>query len=340
MIQKVNATLKSQNFEKFIVTEDCCGMRADKYLASKLTEISRVKVKYLIENGNLKVNDTTILEPKHSIKNGDQIHFILPIQEQKVHTAQLPKTKMQLDIVYEDQHLLIINKPAKLLVHAGAGRINHTTLVDYLLDYCDGQLSKIGGDARPGIVHRLDMETSGLMVVAKDDITHSLLSKMFENHSIIRRYKGFCIKQPLPKIGKITVGMRKSKHDKTRMAVCDKEKSKLSITNYKVLKSYMDGMFCMIEFQLQTGRTHQIRLHMEYKKTPIIGDKVYGKHLAFNLYQNDELNNYIKRFPRHALHSYYINFVHPRTEEEIEFEAELPNDLKALERKIMDSQIL
>lgn len=334
MIQKSNSTLKRGSLEKLMVEQDSCGLRVDKYLASKFLKISRMRIKHLIENGNLKINDITILEPKRIIKNADKLQLLLPLQEPSLPKINNPKPQIQLDIVYEDRYLLVINKPAKLLVHAGAGRANQETLADYLLDYCDGQLSKIGGDARPGIVHRLDMETSGLMIVAKDDITHALLSKMFEKHSIIRHYKGFCIRQPVPKIGKLNLSMRKSKRDKTRMAVCTNKEGKLSITNYKVLKSYMDGKFSQIEFQLQTGRTHQIRLHMEYKKIPIIGDKVYGKHLAFKLYENDELNEYIGKFPRHALHSYYMKFTHPITEEEMEFEIDLPKDLKELEGRI------
>lgn len=317
--------------QSFVVENEHGGMRVDKYLATCLPSISRTKIKHLIECGNLKINNLVVTEPKYSLKYLDKVSLQI-IQESVAASATQPKqlNLNVLKVVYEDKSLLIINKPAKLLMHPGAGNKNQLTLVDYLMQYCPEQLSRIGGEARPGIVHRLDMETSGLIVVAKNDIAHAALSKMFEKHSITRKYKGICIGCPVPKIGRLKLHLRKSPNDKTRMMICAEDQGKLSITNYRILESYMSGKFSMIEFQLQTGRTHQIRVHMEYKRTPIVGDKVYGKRYALNLVGYDDLNKYIKRFPRHALHSYYVKFDHPISGEALEFEAELPKDLQEL----------
>lgn len=318
--------------QSFIVESELEGTRADKYLATCLPKISRTKIKGLIENGNLKVNNITITEPKYALNYLDKVSLKVVVNLGAANVSRPIALKFkELEVIYEDEYLIIINKPAKLLVHGGAGRSTQETLVDYLMKHCGSQLSKIGGEARPGIVHRLDMETSGLMVVAKDDRTHTLLGKMFESHSIIRKYKGFCMGQPVPKIGRMQLNLKKCVRDKTRVSVCSASEGKVSVTNYKVLKSYMEGRFSMVEFQLQTGRTHQIRVHMEYKRTPIVADKVYGKRFSFNLVGFSELNSYIKEFKRHALHSYYIQFMHPITEEELEFEIDLPEDLKQLE---------
>lgn len=316
---------------KFTISPESCGIRVDKYVSSRIPELSRAKIKLLIENGNLKINNILCTSPKHCLKSEELLEFTAEINTTKA--AKHISSGTQLEVIFEDEYIIIINKPAKLLVHSGAGRRDNITLIDLLLKHCD-TLSGIAGEARPGVVHRLDMETSGLIVIAKDDITHSLLSKMFEKHTIKRKYLGFCYSTPVPQFGRITLKMKKAPQDKTRMIVSKNDDGKLSITNYRVVETYLDKKFSLLEFSLQTGRTHQIRLHMESKKTPIIGDKVYGKGLNFNLARFAELNKYLKSFPRHALHSYYIEFIHPRTDEELRFEIPMPSDMKALQEKL------
>lgn len=320
-----------KNTYNFTILDEDSGTRVDKYISSQIPDLSRAKIKLLIENGNLKINETICETPKHSLKSGDNIDFFFEITKTP---AKKINTDIKFDIIFEDEYLLILNKPSKLLVHPGAGRKDSTTLVDLIKAHCD-TLSSISGDARPGIVHRLDMETSGLMVVAKDDITHSRLSTMFEEHTIKRKYLGLCYSYPVPQLGKIRLKIKKSPQDKTRMIVSKNKDGKDSITHYRVVESYLNKKFSLIEFSLETGRTHQIRLHMEHKKNPIIGDKVYGRRLNFNLAGFEELTQHLKEFPRHALHSYYIEFVHPRTDEELKFEIELPKDMKELKERLL-----
>ena len=309
-------------------------MRVDRYINSQIPDLSRAKIKLLIENGNLKINGAPCKTPRHSLKSDDNIDFFFEII--KTTLTKKINTDIKFDVIFEDEYLLILNKPSKLLVHPGAGRKDSTTLVDLIKAHCD-TLSSISGDARPGIVHRLDMETSGLMVIAKDDITHSLLSTMFEEHTIKRKYLGLCYSYPVPQLGKISLKIKKSPQDKTRMIVSKNKDGKNSITHYRLIESYLNKKFSLIEFSLETGRTHQIRLHMEHKRMPIIGDKVYGRGLNFNLVGYEKLSQYLKSFPRHALHSYYIEFIHPRTKEELKFEVDLPEDMLMLKERLADS---
>ena len=266
----------------------------------------------------LKDNDYRITKPGR-----------LEIQEPPAIAAVPVAQDLPLTIVFEDEDLIILNKAAGLVVHPGAG--NHDqTLVNALLHHCGEQLSGIGGVKRPGIVHRLDKETSGLMVIAKHDQAHQHLSAQFAVHSLTRRYQGICWQVPLPPQGEINAALARSRHDRQKMAVVSDARGKTAITRYKVIRNFAQHA-ALMEFTLLTGRTHQIRVHMSHLGHGLVGDPVYG-HLPAAL--PSALKTSVQAWPgynrRQALHSWYIQLIHPRTQQTIEFTAALPADLQQL----------
>lgn len=308
----------------FIVPVECNNTRLDKFLAQCLDRISRSKIKKIIEQDGVDVNNKKISNCACLIKSGDIIK--IAVIESKNHSIQgkaIPFT-----LIYEDEYLLVINKPAGLTVHPGAGNYDHT-LVNALIDYCGNDLSNIAGDARPGIVHRLDKDTSGLMIVAKNNTAHAKLSEQLANREISRTYHALIYGVLTQPMGTIKTQVRKSKTNPKKMSILY-EGGKTAITHYKTLDTFR-GQITLIECKLETGRTHQIRLHLEYKKHPIIGDQIYGRGLNFSLNNfSDETRSLIKAFPRQALHAVRIAFLHPITEANMEFASEYPEDFKGL----------
>jgi 23S rRNA pseudouridine1911/1915/1917 synthase len=302
------------------------NLRVDKFLSNKITDLSRSQIKHLIEAGFLQVNGSVLTDASYKIKATDT--FTLDIK-QNTHSSIVPQ-KIDFEILYEDEDLMVINKPAGLTVHPGAGQKDNT-LVNALAYHLDGKLSSIGlKDARPGIVHRLDKETSGVMLVAKTDFAHVKLAKYIKDREVERTYLALVYGHMTPIHGTISTYFGRSKKERTKMTVL-RSGTRMAITHFKVLKTFAEGTLSLVELKLETGRTHQIRVHMEFKKHPIVGDRVYGKALNHNLNTlPSDLISEVRNFPRQALHAHKIAFPHPRTEEIMEFEAAPPKDFSHL----------
>lgn len=312
------------NIHNFTVEEEYNNIRLDKFLAINLPEFSRSKLKKIIEQGHVQVNSKCLPDCSYLIKQGQEI--IIELIESN--TCTIEPTKIAFGIIYEDDDLLVVDKPAGLTVHPGAGNHNYT-LVNALIEHCGETLSNIGGEARPGIVHRLDKDTSGLIIVAKNNYAHTKLSKALAERLVKRVYHALVYGAPIINLGVVTTQMCKSKNNPKKMAIMHAG-GRTATTHYRVLERFQDQL-SMLECTLDTGRTHQIRLHMEFKKTPVIGDQMYGRSLNFALTEiNDETKAYIKAFPRQALHARELSFEHPRTGEFMEFKSEYPADFKEL----------
>jgi 23S rRNA pseudouridine1911/1915/1917 synthase len=308
-----------------IYNEQDSKVRLDKFLAQNVPQLSRTKIKKLIEIGALKLNGIVTKESDLKLILDD----VLLLEVPQENTFNLTPMEMELDIVFEDDDLLIINKPSGLTVHPGAGNHNDT-LVNALVGSYEGKLSNASGSQRPGIVHRLDKDTSGLMVIAKNDSTHYALSTMLASREIKRSYQALVFGTPHPHIGTITTQYGRSKRDPKKMCVL-RGGGRVATTHYKVLEILGNGALSLIECNLETGRTHQIRVHMEHKNHPIVGDQVYGRSKNFNLNAfADEQSQAIKKFPRQALHAYKLEFTHPKTGEALSFESALPADIGEL----------
>ena len=250
------------------------GYRLDKFVAENLTNISRSKIKSLIEKGLITVNKFK-KDPDYKLELNDKIS----INQKSEESSKLLGEDIKLNIVYEDEDILIINKPAGLVVHPGAGN-KSGTLVNALIHYCGNSLSTIGDSSRPGIVHRIDKDTSGLLVIAKNDAAHLNLAKQFEEHTINRKYIALCWGKLKPTAGKLVSLISRSNKNRIKM-MSSKIKGKEAITNYKTIETYFDKKgdtyASLVECKLETGRTHQIRVHLTEKGNSIIGDKVYGR---------------------------------------------------------------
>jgi 23S rRNA pseudouridine1911/1915/1917 synthase len=270
----------------------------------------------LLAAGHVTRSGKTVTAASCKVKAGENYMLVLPPPEPATPEPQ----KMKLSVVFEDKDVLVIDKPAGLVVHPAPGNRDHT-LVNALLAYCGKSLSGIGGVARPGIVHRLDKDTSGLMVVAKNDVAHQALSKQFADRSLSRTYLALVWGAPTPRMGSIDAPIGRHARDRKKMAVTAKGKN--ALTYYKVLET-MDDV-SLVECKLATGRTHQIRVHLTHIKHPVIGDPVYGKNQAAKTAAN---------FPRQALHAAALQFQHPRTGKLVKLTSDLPKDMAALLRKV------
>ncbi|GMO64061.1 MAG: RluA family pseudouridine synthase [Rickettsiales bacterium] len=297
------------------------GVRLDKAL-SEDSSLSRVVVQSLIQGNNVKKNGIIFTDNSYKIRVGDVIEYEI-ISE----VSELKAKAMELEIVYEDNDLIVINKPAGLTTHPN-GHNDTNTLVNVLLTNYKDKLSTIGGDFRPGIVHRLDKDTSGLMVIAKNDATHLNLKEQLELRLLSRRYIGIVWGAFLHKEGEIegyiTRNALKMKYNDTDNG------GRYSLTKYKTLHTYLNNSLSMIEFELNTGRTHQIRLHCSAKKHPIVGDSMYGGKTYHLKNEYVEEREFIENFPRQALHSYKISFKQPTTGKVLKFEIGMPDDIKKL----------
>lgn len=319
-----------------IAPEDAAGERLDRWMAQLWPDLSRSRCKALVEAGQLFVDGASFTDPSAKVRAGAVYRLDLPAP-----VAATPKPEaIPLEVLFEDAHLIVINKPAGLAVHPAAG--NWTgTLVHALLHHCAGSLSGIGGVERPGIVHRLDKDTSGVMVAAKTDAAHQGLSDQFAAHSVERAYQAFTRSAPKPREGRIETRLARSPHDRKKMAVIADPAStagKRAITNYRTLATYGQEpgkpvgtpLAALVECRLETGRTHQIRVHMAHIGCPLLGDPVYGRGRSTPLARLDNGKDF-KDFRRQALHAAVLGFTHPVSGETLRFESAPPKDLQRLQ---------
>ncbi|KNH01528.1 Ribosomal large subunit pseudouridine synthase D [Qipengyuania citrea LAMA 915] len=295
------------------------GGRLDKALADA-TELSRERIKGLIAAGAVTIGKTLARSASAKVQGEERFAIALPPPEP---LAALPQD-IPLDIVFEDAHLVVVDKPAGMVVHPAAGN-QDGTLVNALLHHCAGRLSGINGIARPGIVHRIDKDTSGLLVVAKSDAAHEGLARQFADHSITRRYLAVCAGHPAPPAGTIAGRIGRSVHDRKKMAVLpdDTTRGKHAVTHFETLRHLNHA--ALLECRLETGRTHQVRVHCASIGHALLGDPVYGRTPKPLRQVLESL-----RFHRQALHAARLGFSHPISAETLDFRAELPADMREL----------
>jgi len=300
-------------------------IRIDKYLSSLERDelLSRSFINKLIQDGHVTVNGK-VIKKNHALKAGEVIEIEIPEKAAKTVEAQ----EMDLDVVFEDEYLAIINKPIGLTVHPAPGNPDGT-LVNGIMHLFKGKLSSGSESNRPGIVHRLDKDTSGLIIVAKDDLTHVKLSAMFQNREIDKYYLAICSGKPKDATGTIETMLDRSKTDRKKMAVS--KEGKLAVTHYEIEQLF--DFFSLIKVKLETGRTHQIRVHFSHINCPILGDQTYSsmkRALSMIPYHMQKKAKALlnKHLTRQALHAYRLEFVHPRTGSLIEVEAPLPADMQ------------
>lgn len=311
------------------MVEEQLGMRLDKAVATLFPDYSRTRLQGLIDDGECLLNGQVCKTASRKMEMGDVVVLSLP----PLVDADPQPENIPLDIVYEDDDLLVINKPVGMVVHPAVG--NYTgTLVNALLYHCGDTLSGINGVKRPGIVHRLDKDTSGLMMVAKNDFAHHALSEQLQDRSLSRVYLALVLGVPFPHKGRVETMIGRHQTNRLKMAV-HSNAGRDAATNYMVRETYRDAL-SLVECHLETGRTHQIRVHMEHIGHPLIGDALYGAQttkITSKLKKadfEDEVRDMILSFPHQALHAAEIMFIHPRTEEEMHFECDLPNDMAGL----------
>lgn len=303
------------------------GIRLDKFLSDCFAEHSRSRIKALILAGHVSSRKLKITDPSYRVKSGECYLINLP----PVIKAKPVGQKIKLQIVYEDDDLIIVDKPPGIVVHPAAGNPDNT-LVNALIAHCGTSLSGIGGEMRPGIVHRLDKDTSGLIVAAKNDITHRGLAKQFADHTVDRAYKAIVWGVPKTEFGSIRGYIGRNTRNRKKMTVVKRD-GKHAITHYRVEKKMgiIDPLLAsLVECRLETGRTHQIRVHLSSIGHPIIGDPLYGSKAQKKLsgIVNVEFNEAVCSLKRQALHAYKLGFEHPIKAVRILFKSELPRDIK------------
>ena len=312
---------------QYYVDNDFIDKRIDLFLKSKMNLNSRSYIKKLINLGCIFLNQKKLTSASKKVKEGDIIIF----KEQLTPKNKIIPEQINLDIVYEDNDLVVVNKPAGMVVHPGAGNKNGT-LVNGLMFKLGNKLSNLGGSERPGIIHRLDKDTSGLIVIAKNNFSHNFLSEQFSKHTIIRKYLAFIWGVIRPLNGNISTYISRDKFNRQTMSVSS-SKGKYAVTNYKTLKVFQNKdipKISLMEFKLETGRTHQIRVHMKYKQTNIIGDKVYGKKRLKFKKINNILEKKIQELKGQMLHAGTLGFAHPKNNKIMKFIIEPPNKFKNL----------
>ena len=303
------------NTENFVVEKSLPDQRLDQFLREKFPAASRGVFKRLIEEGHVRV-DGKIVKATHTPRAGARIE----IQWPQPRPAEAQPEEMPLEILFEDKALLVLNKPAGLVVHPAAGHEEHT-LVNALLHHCGASLSGIGGVARPGIVHRLDKETSGCLVVAKNDETHLALSKQFSDRRVDKIYNAIVCGGMAQESGEIQAAIARHPSHRKRMAVRDDDSGRAAHTKWRTLEKLTGAT--LVEARILTGRTHQIRVHFQFIGHPVAGDKTYGARHNTRL---EEMTGY--QAPRVLLHARELAFMHPRTEKRMSFEAPLPADFE------------
>ena len=301
------------------------GKRIDVFLSQKLNDFTRSNIKKIINSKRVKINNQIIKAQSKKIKFGDSISIFLV----KENNTEITPSKKKVEIVFEDKDIIVVNKPQGMVVHPGAGN-KKDTLVNILIGSHKDKLSNVGGSVRPGIVHRIDKETSGLLVVAKNNYAHSFLSEQFSTHTIKRKYIALIWGVLRPLKGSITTFITRSKKNR-QMMVADDYKGKKAITNYKTITVYNKKdipKISLIECELETGRTHQIRVHMNYKGTSLLGDKKYRKKNIKFKKLNKKFEKFLNSFEGQALHASTLSFTHPKNLKKLEFKVELPFKLK------------
>ena len=315
------------NSIKFLVRKKDNGKRLDVFLSEQIDYLTRSNIKKTIESKNVKINKKITDSPSKKVKANDTVIFELIIKR----SDKLLPNKIKLDIRFEDKDILIINKPKGMVVHPGAGNYKNT-LANALVYKYKNELSNINGELRPGIVHRIDKETSGLLVIAKNNLSHSNLGKQFSEHSIKRKYLSLVWGVIRPLQGRIETLIARNKKNRQLMMVSDFN-GKKAITNYKTIRVFNIKdipKISLIECELETGRTHQIRVHMKYKGTSLLGDNQYGKaNIKFKKINEDFLKK-LSVLSGQALHAKTLGFLHPSKNKWVRFESELPNDFKKL----------
>lgn len=314
--------------DSLTIPDDFDNTRLDRALAGLLPDVSRSRLKALIDAGDVTLDGKVADTPSVKVRTGQVVVLAVPAPVAAEPTAQ----DIPLDIVYEDEDLLVLNKPVGLVVHPAAGHTDGT-LVNALLHHCADSLSGVGGVKRPGIVHRLDKDTSGLMLVAKNDVAHTGLSAQLADRTMSRTYQAIVWGVPSPVKGRVDAPLARNPNNRFYMQV--RVEGRVAVTNYTVLKSY-GVTAALVECRLETGRTHQIRVHMAHIKHPVMGDPLYGiPKSAVEGYLKraeimDEKADAIRNFNRQALHAVAIRFIHPRTGKSMEFKVDLPSDIKEL----------
>ena len=317
--------------------------RLDKALARDVPEgavLSRTRIMALLENGAICVNGVVVTSPKASVEEGDLVVITVPVAQD----VDVTPENIALDIIYEDEDLVVVNKPVGMVVHPAPGTPSGT-LVNALLGHFGGELSGVGGEKRPGIVHRIDKDTSGLLVVAKSDAAHHGLAAQFEKHTVHRRYLALCHgvpEQSDPRLHgvrgtnfetgdvlKITTQLTRHKTDRQKQAVVFVG-GRHAVTRVHVLERYFGSVAALVRCQLETGRTHQIRVHMAHVGHGLLGDQTYGGRRKLPKAVPEDMTLAIKEFPRQALHAAELGFVHPISQEDMTFTAPLPDDMDGL----------
>jgi len=318
-----------------IVLENENNLRVDVLINKREELISRTRIKNLILKEKLTLNNEIIKDPSKKVNTGDKLNLQIPAPEK----ASLKAYAYKLEIIYEDKDLLVINKPAGIVMHPGAGNYDKT-IVNALIHHDKDSLSTIGDELRPGIVHRIDKNTSGLVVIAKNNETHENLSKQFSDHTIIRVYQLLIWGKLRPSSGKIETLISRSSKNRQLMEV-SRSKGKWAITNYKTIEVFENDKtptFSLVECKLETGRTHQIRVHMTHLGNNIVGDDKYKKKYKKIKNINLLLEDVISKLNRQFLHAKTLGFVHPKTNEEMIFSSILPNELDDLLKMLRNTK--
>ena len=319
----------------FIVKETENNLRVDVLINKREELISRTRIKNLILKEQLKLNNEIITNPSKKVLTGDKLSLQIPEPKE----ASLKPYNFKLEIIHEDDDLLVINKPTGIIMHPGAGNYDKT-LVNALVNYNKNSLSNIGDELRPGIVHRIDKNTSGLVVIAKNNETHENLSKQFNDHSITRIYQLLIWGKLRPSSGRIDTYITRSSKNRQLMEV-SRSKGKRAITNYKTIEIFENDKtptLSLVECKLETGRTHQIRVHMTYMGNSIVGDNKYKK--KYKKLKNVEvgLDSLLSKLDRQFLHAKTLGFVHPKTTEEMIFSSVLPKELNNILKMLKNTK--
>ena len=310
----------------FFIEESDKNTRLDKFLTDKLQSLSRSQIKKVILSKGVKIDKKVVVSSSEKLKEGSKVEIEIKQKSTKI----LPK-KIELNIIYEDKDIVIINKPSGLTVHPGAGNFENT-LVNGLVHKYKKKLSNINNHIRPGIVHRIDKDTSGLLIVTKNNLAHTKLSKQFSDHTIGRKYQCLIWGVLRPLKGKIDTLIARDKRNRQLMTVSELG-GKRAITNYKTLKVFSNKnlpRISLLECELETGRTHQIRVHLKYKGSSIIGDKKYGKKNIKFKSINKEFIEILNNLDGQILHAKTLEFVHPSQNKMLKFNSDLPNNFKKI----------
>ena len=315
------------NTIKFSVSSQNSGKRLDIFLSDNIKNYTRSFLKKLIENKQVRLNNILIVSPSKKIKYNDRI----TVNINEKNEQNIAPKKIKLDIVFEDKDILVLNKPNGMVVHPGAGN-NENTLVNALLFKYKKNLSSINGGSRPGIVHRIDKDTSGLLIVAKNNLAHSNLGSQFSKHTIKRKYLCLSWGVVRPLVGKISTLITRDKKNRQMMTVSNIN-GKKAITNYKTIRVFNIKdipKISLIECELETGRTHQIRVHLKYKGTSLLGDKKYGKKNIKFKKINNEFFTYLNNLTGQALHAKTLELTHPTTNKWMRFSSDIPKGFKKI----------